>query len=345
MNRRLRVAVIGCGDISSLHLAAIAAAPEAELVAVCDPDIGRRIQASEAHRVPGFADHLNLFALARPDVVHVCTPHSTHAAIAVDALERGIHVVLEKPLAHDRAAGDRIVAAAEARSAKIAVCFQNRYNEPVQAASRILRSGDLGKVLGSAATVLWHRTPEYYLDRPWRGRWATAGGGLLMNQAIHTLDLVQWLVGDVTAVTGTAHTRVLGETIEVEDTAEIVLTHANGARSVFYATLGNAVNAPVTLDITAERGTLSLRGDLTVTRADGATEVIRERAAGSGERAYWGVSHELLIHDFYRALDSTEPFWIGPAEAMKTLDVIQDIYDQSYPERAGRTLSRERTHS
>jgi UDP-N-acetyl-2-amino-2-deoxyglucuronate dehydrogenase len=343
MNRRLRVAVIGCGDISALHLAAIAAAPGAELVAVCDPDPGRRIQASESNGVPGFADHLNLFALARPDVVHVCTPHSTHASIAVDALERGIHVVLEKPLAHERAAADRVVAAAEASTAKIGVCFQNRYNEPVQAAHRILASGELGNVLGAAATVLWHRTPEYYRDRPWRGRWATGGGGLLMNQAIHTLDLLQWLLGDVTAVSGNASTRALGETIEVEDTAEMVLTHANGVRSVFYATLANAVNAPVTLDITAEGGSLSLRGDLTVTRADGSTDVVRERAAGNGERAYWGVSHELLIHDFYRSLDSAEPFWISPAEARKTIDIIQDVYDQSYPERAGRTLTNERT--
>ena len=100
--------------------------------------------------------------------------------------------------------------------------------------------------------------------------------------------------------------------IEVEDTAEMVLEHANGARTVFYATVANTVNAPVTLDITTERATLSLRGDLTVTHADGRVEVVPERKAASGGRAYWGVSHELLIRDFYDRLGDPEPFWISP---------------------------------
>ncbi|MFC5931197.1 gfo/Idh/MocA family oxidoreductase [Cryobacterium melibiosiphilum] len=329
-----RVAVIGCGDISPLHVDAIAAVPGAVLVGVADPDLERRSAASAAHGVPGFADHLELFDTVRPNVVHICTPHHLHAAIAVDALERGIHVIVEKPLAHTRAEGARVVAAAERGHAKIAVCFQNRYNVPVQAAHDLLVSGELGAVLGASATVIWHRTAAYYESRPWRGRWATGGGGLLMNQAIHTLDLLQWLVGPVTAVRGSASTRALDDVIEVEDTAELAMTHQNGARSVFYATLAHKVNAPITVDIVAEHGTLRLRGDLTVTHADGRTRVVTEPAVVAGDRAYWGLSHELLIHDFYARLDDPEPFWISPREAQKTLEIIQDVYDQSYPERA-----------
>lgn len=334
MTARRRVAVIGCGDISIVHFAAIAGVPDAELVAVCDPDPERLAAASAAYDVPGFPNHTDLLDWLQLDVVHICTPHHTHASLAVDALERGVNVILEKPLAHSREAGRRVIAAAERSGAKIAVCFQNRYNAPVQAAHDLLASGELGRVLGAAATVMWHRTVEYYEDRPWRGRWSTGGGGLLMNQGIHTLDLLQWLVGPVTEVRGNASTRALDEVIEVEDTAELTLTHENGARSVFYATLANAVNAPVTLDIVAERGTLSLRGDLTVTHADGRVEVFTEREAAAGGRAYWGISHELLIQDFYRQLDHDGPFWIDPVEAQKTLDMIQDVYDQSYPERA-----------
>ncbi|BAS07134.1 oxidoreductase domain protein [Arthrobacter sp. Hiyo4] len=138
------------------------------------------------------------------------------------------------------------------------------------------------------------------------------GGGLMMNQAIHTVDLLQWLVGDVVSLSGNAATRFLGETIEVEDTAEFVAEHANGARSAFYATLANAVNAPVTLDIVTEKAALSLRGDLTVTYADGRVDVVPERVVESGGRAYWGVSHELLISDFYARLGDERPFWISP---------------------------------
>jgi UDP-N-acetyl-2-amino-2-deoxyglucuronate dehydrogenase len=188
---------------------------------------------------------------------------------------------------------------------------------------------------------VWHRSAEYYLDRTWRGTWAGGGGGLLMNQAIHTLDLLQWLVGDVVAVTGSASTRALGDTIEVEDTADMVLTHVGGVRSTFYATIVNAWNAPVTLEIVTENAVLSLRGELRVTFADGTVEITSERETAGGERAYWGVSHELLVQDFYARLGEPEPFWISPAEARKTLGVIQDVYDQSHPERtlaaAGRT--------
>jgi UDP-N-acetyl-2-amino-2-deoxyglucuronate dehydrogenase len=338
-----RVAVIGCGDISALHFDAIAETAGAELVGVCDPHPGRLAAAAAEQHVPGFASHTELFNTVRPDAIHICTPHHLHASIAIDALERGIHVVMEKPLAHTRAEGDRLVAAAKHGSAKIAVCFQNRYNAPVQAAAALLASGELGAVIGASATVIWHRAAGYYLDRPWRGRWATGGGGLLMNQAIHTLDLLQWLVGEVVDVRGNASTRALGDTIEVEDTAEMVLEHANGVRSVFFATLANAVNAPVTLDIVTEKATLSLRGALTVTYPDGRVDVIEEAAVAVGARAYWGVSHQLLIQDFYARLDEREAFWISPVEAQRSLNIIQDVYDQTYPERAlDDTLENER---
>ncbi|BDZ49361.1 dehydrogenase [Frondihabitans sucicola] len=328
-----RVAVIGCGDISALHLAALDVIPGVELVAVCDTDPGRLAATAEQWGVPGFGGIDELLDAVVPDAVHVCTPHVEHAPMAIAALDRGVHVVLEKPLATGVAEGRALVEAAERSTAKLAVCFQNRYNEPVQRAKEVLESGVLGPVAGAAATVVWHRTPEYYEASPWRGRWETAGGGLLMNQAIHTLDLVQWLVGDVVGVTGGVATRALGDTIEVEDTADLVLTHASGARSVFYATLAHVANETVTVDIVAERGHLSLRGDLTVTYADGTTEVVAEPVTASGERAYWGISHQTLISDFYAGIRSEEPFWIGADEALKTLEIIQTVYDQTFPER------------
>ena len=196
----------------------------------------------------------------------------------------------------------------------------------------LLSSGDLGAVAGASATVMWQRSAEYYQDRPWRGTWAGGGGGLMMNQAIHTVDLLQWLVGDVVAVSGHSSTRFLGGTIEVEDTTEFVADHAGGARSAFYATLANASNAPVTLEVVTERAVLSLRGDLTIAHADGRVDVIPERRSGSGGRSYWGASHELLINDFYGRLHDAEPFWISPAEAEKSLRIVKEIYRQSYPE-------------
>ncbi len=328
-----RVAIIGCGDVATVHFEAVKAIDGAELVAVCDTDPGRLAAASEAHGVPGYSDVAALLDEVRPDVVHVCTPHDQHADPAIAALERGIDVISEKPLASTLADGERLAAAAAASSARIGICFQNRYNLAVKAMAERLASGEFGAVLGGSGTVMWNRTAEYYLNRPWRGSWQGGGGGLLMNQAIHTLDLLQWMLGEVTSVSGHAATRALGDTIEVEDTAELVLTHANGARSVFYATLANPVNAPITVDIVAEKATLHLCGDLTITHDDGRVEVVEERRAASGGRDYWGVSHQLLIADFYSQAGGEGAFWIDPQEALKTLRIIKDTYAQSYPDR------------
>ena len=322
-------AVIGCGDVATIHFEAIDAVEDIELVAVCDTDPVALAAAVERYGVPGFADHRALLAHVRPDVAHVCTPHDQHVPVALDLLDAGVHVLTEKPVAHTLADAERLAEAAERSDARLGVCFQNRYNATSQAARAILDSGELGAVLGATATVMWTRTPDYYLAKPWRGRWERAGGGLLINQAIHTLDLVQWLVGDVVEVSGRASTRLYGDVIEVEDTAEMLLTHDGGARSVVFGALTNVVHAPVTIEITAERGTLAIRGDLTVTHADGRVETVTERRAPSGGRTYWGVSHEVLVRDFYARLGEPDPFWIGPREAMKSLRILKDVYAQS----------------
>ena len=305
---------------------------------MCDSDAATLTTASGRYQVPGFAEHRQLVDAVAPDVVHVCAPHDQHADIAIDCLRDGVGVLLEKQLAHTLAEGDRVVRAAAEHGAKIGVCFQNRYNATAQAVRSLLKSGQLGAVLGGSGTVMWHRPAAYYQARPWRGRWQTSGGGVMINQAIHTLDLLQWFLGDVTHVEGRVSQRLLDGAREVEDTADLVLDHASGARSVLYATAANVVDSPVTLEIVTERAILYARGDLTITYADGRVVIIPERAAVSSGRAYWGVSHELLIRDFYGRLTDDEPFWISPAEAAKSLRVIGELYAQgrlSLPSRSG----------
>lgn len=322
-----RAAVIGCGDISSVHLAAILGLDDVELVAVCDPDPVARTAAESRHGVEAFDDHRTLLATVRPDVVHVCTPHDQHANVVVDALESGSDVIMEKPLAHTLAEAERISAAAATHPArKIAVCLQNRYNATAQHVRSLIDSGRLGAVKGGAATVTWHRTPEYYAAKPWRGQGFRSGGGVLINQAIHTLDLLQWLVGEVSHVDGRCDTYALADVIDVEDTAQIVLDHVNGARSVFFATNAHTTDSPVTLELVTDAATLYIRGDLTITWDDGRIEVVPERRAGTVGRNYWGVSHELLIADFYRQRETPEPFWIGPDTALPAQRVLAEIY-------------------
>ncbi|MDT7580582.1 MAG: UDP-N-acetyl-2-amino-2-deoxyglucuronate dehydrogenase [Pseudonocardiales bacterium] len=329
---RLRVAVAGCGDIAAVHLDAILADPDVEPVGVCDVDAGRRDAAARRAGCPGFADLTALLDAVAPDVVHVCTPHDRHADLAAQCLARGVSVLLEKPVAHSLAAGERLAMAAEDSTAVLGVCFQNRYNDTARALRELLDGGALGRVLGGRASVHWFRDADYYARRDWRGRWATAGGGVLMNQAIHTLDLLQWYLGPVTDVRGTAATLALHGRIEVEDTAAMRLRHRTPdgeATSIFHASNNHVENAPVTVEIVTEHARARLETDLTVTYDDGRVDVVRAATAAAGERAYWGVSHALLIEDFYRHVRAGKHFWIDAPAALETLRIIDAVYDQS----------------
>lgn len=325
-----RAAIVGCGDVSVIHAEAIEAIEGIELVAVCDADPDQLEAAARDLGAAGYDDLGQMLAEARPDVVHVTTPHHQHVQATIDCLAAGVHVIQEKPLAHTIEEGERLVEAARTASAKVGICFQNRYNVSSEEARRIIDSGLLGEIRGAYASVVWSRTAGYYLNRPWRGTFAESGGGLLVNQAIHTLDLVQWLMGDVVAVDGHAATRKFADVIEVEDTAEALFTHASGAQTSFYATLTAPVHRPVEIEIYGDRGALAIRNGLTLTLEDGTVEVFPERQVASAGRTYWGVSHEILIRDFYARLEDPEPFWISPAEAMKPLHMLKTIYDQTH---------------
>ena len=334
----LRVAVVGCGDISAVHLDAILAAASSgvdggvEPVGVCDVDEGRRAEAAARAGCPGFADLPALLDAVAPDVVHVCTPHHRHADLAAECLARDVSVLLEKPVAHTVEDGERLAAVAEESAGILGVCFQNRYNDTARRLREVLDGGGLGRVLGARASVTWFRDAAYYTRRDWRARWATAGGGVLMNQAIHTLDLLQWYLGPVTDVRGTVATLALPEVIEVEDTAALRMRHRTAAGdtvgSTVHATNGHVENAPVGIEILTEGARVRLDTDLTVAHHDGRVEIFRPVTVASGERAYWGNSHGLLIEDFYRHVRAGKHFWIDAPTGLETLRVIQAVYDQ-----------------
>jgi predicted dehydrogenase len=322
-------AVIGCGDVSVVHLQAIDKLDGVDLVGVCDIDQDRAAATAERYGVPQFTDHRQLLTAVRPDVAHVCTPHDQHTQVAIDCLDAGVAVLLEKPVAHTVTEADRLIDAARRRPhVKVGICLQNRYNTATRAAHDLLRSGRLGTVRGGSATVLWHRDAAYYRSRPWRGRRDRSGGGVLINQAVHTLDLMEWLLGDVVRVRGHAGRYALDD-IDVEDTAGVLLDHAGGARSVVFATVGNVADSPVTIEIVTERAVLLIRGDLTVNHADGRIDTVAEPVVSTGGRAYWGASHELLIADFHRTLTEPEPFWISPREGARSLRLIDQVYRQN----------------
>lgn len=344
----VRAALIGCGDVSVVHaeaLAAMQAEGLVELVAICDIDPARAEAAAAMYGVPGFTDHRAMLREALPDVVHVTTPHNQHVEASLDALAAGVDVLTEKPLAHSRDDALRFVEQAHRLTQspqngrptppRIGVCLQNRYNVSSVKMRELLDRGGLGAITGAYSSVVWTRNEAYYQAKPWRGRWDQAGGGLLINQALHTLDLISWFMGPVQVVDGNASSRVYGHVSQVEDTCEAVFQHASGARTTFFGTLTAPRHRSIELEITGENGTAMIGpSGLQVHFTDGTVLSAPERVAVSPGRSYWGVSHELLIRDFYAGHGSGEPFWITPTEATACLDMAFDIYDRSdFPER------------
>lgn len=325
--------MVGTGDISRVHLTALASMG-VEVAAVVDHDVEHAARAGEPLGAAAYPDVTSALAATDVDVVHVCTPHDQHLPVALAAIERGVHVLIEKPLAHTLEDAERIVAAAETATGKVGVCLQNRYNATTRMMKDVLDGGSLGRVLGGSATVVWSRTADYYAGKRWAGQRPRSGGGVLINQAIHTVDLVQWLLGPASSVVGRSFRLLPIDGVDVEDTAVIAMTHRSPlgteeVRSTLFATGAHAVNEPVTIDIACERGSLSLRGDLTVTDADGDSIVISDTPPTSDAPAYWGRSHEALIGDFYARLDDPEPFWIGPREALAAQRILAEVYAQS----------------
>lgn len=322
-------AVVGIGDISALHLDAIAENPHIELVGVCDVDPDRAERAGHRFGVPWFIDHHDLLEGTSPGVVHVTTPHHQHIPIVLDALNAGCNVLTEKPITATVRAGRIMVERAAASKRKVGVVFQNRYNPTSVAIRQALDDGVLGPIVGARAAVWWSRTAAYYEASPWRARWETAGGGVLINQAIHTLDLLLWFLGRPSEVRGRAATLALADVIEVEDTAAIVISHDSGVRSTFFATNAHHANDDVELEIAGEAGTIALvGGQARLTDADG-TRILASDAQAGGQRSYWGRGHALLIDDFHARLADPEPFWIGPQDGLAALEVLRNVYAQS----------------
>jgi len=263
------------------------------------------------------------------DVVHICTPHYLHAPMCIDSLRAGKHVLVEKPLAENVNNADKIVNEIDSHPEKhLGVVFQNRYNDTSLKAKEIIENGDIGEIKGIKGIVTWYRSDEYYKQDEWRGKWETEGGGVLINQSIHTLDLVQWLAGDLKAVKGNFETRVL-ESVEVEDTADATLFFENGAIGVFYVTNCYSTNSPIEIEIHGEKGILTFKDNDLILKNDGQFRKIQDKEMDTVYKSYWGKSHKSLINDFYDNIINDERDYISAQQGIKSLEIIHGIYESS----------------
>lgn len=324
-----KTAIVGCGGIARTHATYLSKMENVEIVAVCDilNERAEYLKNTYAPNAQIFDDYVKMLDTVKPDVLHVCTPHYLHSEMAIAALKRDIHVLLEKPVSITMAQVNELIEAEKESNAKICISFQNRYLNRNKTAKQLIDSGKAGKVLFANGTVLWHRDAPYYIDSHWRGFMATEGGGVMINQAIHTLDLMLWMCGDpekLTAMTANYH---LKDVIDVEDTASTYITFKNGAKGMFYATTAHYTDAPISLEIVCENMKLELKNDDLY--IDGVKQELYDDALDSDGKGYWGVGHMMLFNDFYSKLTTNEAMPIGVFEASKALKVLLAMYESN----------------
>ncbi|WP_236777456.1 Gfo/Idh/MocA family protein [Arthrobacter crystallopoietes] len=252
--RTLRVGIAGCGMISRNHLEAFDALDTAEVVGVCDVDPERAHATATAWGVENAVDSVSALLALDLDIVSVCTPHPTHEAVVLEAATAGVHVLCEKPIAIDLPSAERMVAACDAAGVKLGVLFQRRFWPAAQRIRAAIDDGTLGMPVIGHASVLLHRDPSYYSKDAWRGTWNNDGGGVLMTQAIHYIDLLQWYMGDIAEVYGAINTFKHGGNIEVEDSATAVLKFTSGGIGTLSASTAAAPSLGVQIRVTGSTG-------------------------------------------------------------------------------------------
>ena len=338
----MNVGIIGGGNISDTHARAAAAIPGVAVVACYGTNHERTAKLAERHQAAVY-DDFDRFLDHRPmDIVAIGSPSSLHAEQGIAAARRGLHVLSEKPLDITTKRADALIDACREAGVKLGVFFQDRLRPALAELKRMVDDGELGKPVMITGRVRWYRPPEYYSGSKWRGRMALDGGGAVMNQAIHTVDLVQWLYGPVARVSATVATRV--HDIEVEDTAAALLEFTSGAIGVIEATTSLFPGYPRQIEVTGSEGTVIVEGD-DIIRTDLRSKTTAGAAPAAPVPPLENVAspvvsdasaHQRVFEDFIRAIREDAIPATDGREGRRSVELVETIYAAA---RKGRAIA------
>jgi predicted dehydrogenase len=325
----MRVGLLGAGNISDTHARAARAIDGVEIAAVCGAN--RDKVARLANTYGGVAyDDLDGFLAHRPmDVVAIGSPSGLHAEQTIKVMRHGLHVLVEKPLDVTTSKVDAVIAEAARAGVKVGVFFQDRLRPDVVAMKKLIDAGRLGKPVFASGRVKWYRPPEYYGVSRWRGTLALDGGGALMNQAIHTVDLLQWLFGPVAEVCARTATRI--HSIEAEDTAAAVLRFENGALGVIEATTSVFPGYARRVEVSGAEGTLILEGDRLIAAdlrspVDVGTASATDLESTASPVVSDCTPHQRVFEDFIRAIKTNSTPACDAREGRASVAIVEAVY-------------------
>lgn len=340
----MRVGIVGCGRIAGNHARALAEVPGVEVVGCCDTDPARARAFAAEHGLAVAAPDLATLVAAGLDAVTVCTPHPVHEEVVLVAAAAGLHVLCEKPVAVTVAAADRMIAATEAAGVTFGVLFQRRFSPAARRIRAAVDDGTLGTPVLGEVSVLLHRPSSYYSADAWRGRWDTDGGGVLMTQAVHQVDLLTHFMGPPTQVSGFIRTHTHGDHIETEDAASAVVAFASGGTATITATTGANHNLGNRVTVVGSTGAVA-----SLLEFPEGQQAVNEIWTAPGEidfrhvfdpatRANLDVGevnaglvdlHTLQVQDFADAVLTGRSPAVTGADARTSLAVVEGIYTSS----------------
>jgi predicted dehydrogenase len=323
--------LVGCGMVGKVHAEAIGAMAGARLVAVWGRDAGRTAEFASRFKAAADTDYERFLAHPDLDIVNVCTPSGTHAEFGCRAAEAGKHVLVEKPIEISLEQADRLIQTCEAAGVKLGVIFQSRFLPAVRRLKRAVDEGRFGRLILGDAYVKWYRAPEYYAPGSWHGTLRLDGGGALINQAIHTVDLLRWIMGPAETVFAMSGA-LLHRQIEAEDTLVGAVRFRQGALGVIEAATSATPGFKRRLEITGERGTAILDGDAisfwSLADGDSPTEAPAEQITdGSADPASIAAEgHRRQLEEMMKAVsEGREPMVTG-REGRKSLELVTALY-------------------
>ena len=326
----MKSAIIGCGSIAAVHAKSIMKMEGCKLAAVADVIPERAESMAREYGAVPYTDWKQMLEKEEIDVLHICTPHYLHTPMAAEALRRGIHTFMEKPPVISQEQWETLQRAEKEANngAALGVCFQNRFNPSGAAVKERLENGEFGRILGARGLVTWCRRERYYTESGWRGTIEKEGGGALINQSIHTLDLIQYLIGKtpLTMEASTSNHHLKG-IIEVEDTMEAYISYGE-EKACFYATTGYVADVPPMIELECEKARVRIEElKVTIDNRDGETKTIDYSGREHLGKSYWGAGHMDCIHSFYESVEQGKPFSVGLEQIKDTVWLMLKAYE------------------
>nr|MDO8109790.1 Gfo/Idh/MocA family oxidoreductase [Candidatus Sigynarchaeota archaeon] len=331
----LNIGMIGAGSSATNIATTIATIPDLKLAAICDVNKDAAQKIADANKVQFVTTDYKELCKQEVDFVVISLPHGLHKEVAVYCLEQEKHVLVEKPIATTVEDAQAMISLAHKKKLKLGVHFQNRFIDAVIEAKKLIDSGKLGRILQASVSVMWFRDTDYYKKSSWRGTWKMEGGGSLINQAIHPVDQMVYLVGNVRCLFGAwGH---LVHPIEVDDNTCAAFVFESGAFGTIQTSTATKAAFPAKLTIFGSEGGIEIDGNvLTIFKADGTKDRIDFAAKEGGQVAsatdpkkFSVIAHARLMNDFASAIRENREPLVSGEEGLRSIKVVRAIYESN----------------